>query len=128
METAILNVSDLPRQRHRDDWTVKHGYAVNLQWAGGNEWFFYGRFEAAWIFLRTARMGEYVEGGIYRAADEVRFQGDDITGSDHRTIYVGEQIDYWEIDESALLRHFITLVDQRSKFQAQGKSPADYPR
>lgn len=124
-EGEVRQVDALPRQRHRDDWTVTHGYAVNLLWNSRDEWFFYRVFEAAWVFMRTARMGEYIEGDMYHAACETRFR--EQTG-DHRTLYVGEPIHYWDVDEAALMRHFATLVTQDSKWPAgPGKRPDQYP-
>jgi len=122
---TVKQVDSLPRQRHRDDWIIRHGYAVNLMWTDRDEWFFYDRFEAAWVFLRAARMGEHIEGDISYAANEVRFHG---SGGDWRTLHIGGPIRYWDIDEPKLLRHFVTQVDQGAKFAKPGQAPGAYPK
>jgi hypothetical protein len=108
--TAIKHVDDLPRTKHRDDWTVTHGYAVELSGHDHPQaWFFFYHLEPAWLFLRTARMGEALEGEIYQAANEVRFHDHGqflAKPGDRRTIYVGQPITYWKVDESKLVAYF----------------------
>lgn len=131
--SEVRHVEQLPREKHRDGWIVTHGYAVRLAWEPitdnpGRDWFFFRQLEPAWLFLRTARMGQHTaEGDVYSAAREIRFSE---RHGDVKTLHIGDAVNYWDINEPALAAYFVgQQLNQDTKFPAApGQPPSAYPR
>jgi len=117
----VIQVEKLPKEQSREDLVITHGYAVGLRmpWTAQStcgddkHWFFFNDLPPAWVFIRSARMGDPMEGNIFVAANEVR--GKEPVGPDVRTLFITESV--WK----GSFGHEITAMweqglDDKSKF------------
>ena len=78
---------ELPRRRGREDWTISHGWAVELSGVGFSTWTYFSDLPPAVVFAMSGRSSETFSGlDICRAAYETRSLGRDV-----RTLIVSNE-------------------------------------
>jgi hypothetical protein len=116
----VIQVEKLPKEQSREDLIITHGYAVGLRmpWTAQStcgddkHWFFFNDLPPAWVFIRSARMGDPMEGNIFVAANEVRFK--EHVGHDVRTLFITEPASYGSGPEITAI--WVQGLDEKSKF------------
>ncbi len=86
----------LPRRKSREDWTISHGWAVELSGVGFSTWTFFFDLPPAVVFALSGRSSNTFSGiDICRAASETRFLGYDVNTllvSNERVSWGSEQM------------------------------------